>query len=100
MAQAKAKKKKYSKLNILVIFAALLLVAAVAGYECKSLLEQKEELTAQASELEEKIEDAEDEYADLEEKESYMTTKKYVEEVARNQLGLVYPDEIVIRAED
>ena len=29
-----------------------------------------------------------------------MQTKKYVEEVARNQLGLVYPDETVIRAGD
>ena len=26
--------------------------------------------------------------------------KKYVEEVARNQLGLVYPDEIVIRPKE
>ena len=36
----------------------------------------------------------------LEEKEEYMKTKKYVEEVARNQLGLVYPDEIVIRPKE
>ena len=32
--------------------------------------------------------------------EMHMKTKKYVEEVARNQLGLVYPDEIVIRPKE
>ena len=51
------------------------------------------EITAQ-------IEDAQNEHKKLEEKEDYMKTKKYVEDVARNQLGLVYPDEIVIRPEE
>ena len=46
------------------------------------------------------IEEAQDEHKKLEEKEEYMKTKKYVEEVARNQLGLVYPDEIVIRPKE
>jgi cell division protein DivIC len=57
-------------------------------------------LEVQAAELQEQIAAAEEEYEELESKEEYMKTKKYVEDVARNQLGLVYPDEIVIRPEE
>ena len=35
-----------------------------------------------------------------EEKEEYMKTDEYVEDVARSQLGLVYPDEIVIKPKE
>jgi cell division protein DivIC len=69
-------------------------------YKSVSLREQKQDLSVQADELREQIATAEEEYAELEDKEEYMKTKKYVEDVARNQLGLVYPDEIVIRPED
>ncbi len=93
-------KTKYSKLASYVIFACLVLVLAICAVKCKSLWEQRTELEAQAAELELQIADAQDVYAELQEKEEYMQTKKYVEEVARNQLGLVYPDEIVIRPED
>ena len=37
---------------------------------------------------------------ELEEKEEYMKTDEYVEDVARSQLGLVYPDEIVIKPKE
>ena len=61
---------------------------------------KKAELQVQAAEITAQIEDAQNEHKKLEEKEDYMKTKKYVEDVARNQLGLVYPDEIVIRPEE
>jgi cell division protein DivIC len=37
---------------------------------------------------------------DLEELEKYMKTKKYMEEVAKTKLGLVYPNEILIQPEN
>ena len=30
----------------------------------------------------------------------YMQTDEYVEDVARSQLGLIYPDEIVVKPEE
>ncbi len=93
-------KKKQSKICTVVILVSLLLLGTVVLIRSLSLREQKAELAVQAAELTEQIEEAKDAYAELEEKEEYMKTKKYVEEVARNQLGLVYPDEIVIRPEE
>ena len=33
----------------------------------------------------------------LEEKKKYVTTNKYVEEVARDRLGFLYPDEVLLQ---
>ena len=37
---------------------------------------------------------------EIEEFEKYTKTKKYIEDVAREKLGLVYEDEIIIQTED
>lgn len=93
-------KKKQSKLCTAVILISLALLCCIVLYKSVSLREQKHDLEVQAAELQEQIAAAEEEYEELESKEEYMKTKKYVEDVARNQLGLVYPDEIVIRPEE
>ena len=43
------------------------------------------------------IEEAKMDAENLVNREKYMQTKKYIEDEAKNKLGLVYPDEIVIR---
>lgn len=45
-----------------------------------------------------KIEEAEKTKEELETKETYMQTKKYIEDVAKAKLGLVYPDEKFFKA--
>ena len=39
-------------------------------------------------------------YQKQEEQGKYVQTKKYVEEVAKERLGLVYPDEILFKAKE
>lgn len=36
---------------------------------------------------------------ELKEREKYMQTKKFVEEYAKERLGLIYPNEVVFKAE-
>ena len=50
--------------------------------------------------LEGQIKEEEQRTKDLEALEKYMQTKKYMEDVAKNKLGLVYPDEILIEPEN
>lgn len=95
-----AKKRKQSKICGFFILLSLCLLAAVIFYRAMGLREQKNDLKVQAAELEQQLQEAKEEYKNLEEYEEYMKTKSYVEDVARNQLGLVYPDEIVIRPEE
>ena len=51
------------------------------------------------SPLEADIEAEKDRTQDIEEQRKYMQTKKYVEEVAREKLGLVYPNETIYKAD-
>ncbi|MBQ9437951.1 MAG: septum formation initiator family protein [Lachnospiraceae bacterium] len=68
------------------------------GYvKCKRKQEVYDErLAALQAEIDEQNQRA----LDLEEMEKYTHTKKYVEEVAKDRLGLVYPGEIVFVPEE
>ncbi len=50
--------------------------------------------------LNERYEEAQTELERLEHKNEYMNTEKYVENAAREKLGLAYKDELVITPED
>ena len=54
---------------------------------------QEEELLAQIDAEEKRTKEIED-------LDKYMQTKKYVEEVAKERLGLVYKDEILFKAKE
>lgn len=99
MSRRNKKNRKHSKICTGIIIVCILLLAGIVLYTSADLREKREVLEAQAAELEIQIENAKAEYEALEAQEEYMQTKKFVEDVARNQLGLVYPDEIVIRPE-
>lgn len=62
--------------------------------------QQSAELAEKQRVLEREIETEEQRTKELEELEKYMKTKKYMEDVAREKLGLVYPDEILIEPEN
>lgn len=100
MGRRYTKKRKYSKICTCIIIVCLLLLACIVFYKSMDLKAEREELRVQTAELEAQIASAEAEYQALKAREEYMKTKKFVEDVARNQLGLVYPDEIVIRPEE
>ena len=53
----------------------------------------------QKQELEEKYQTEQERSEELEDKQAYMQTVRYIEEVARKVLGLVYPDETILRPE-
>lgn len=100
MRSRNAVSRRYSKLATLVIIVSCVLFAGILYYRSTALKERRTYLESQKASIQADIDEAKDEYTELEKKEVYMQTKKYVEEVARNQLGLVYPDETVIRAGD
>ena len=50
--------------------------------------------------MEQKIEAAKQENDVLLAQQQYMQTNKYIEDVAKDKLGLVYPDEIVIKPQE
>lgn len=70
------------------------------GMKSLSLKKESSELAKRRDVLEKQIETEKQRTKELEELEKYMKTKKYMEEVAKGKLGLVYPDEILIEPEN
>ena len=96
-SKSKKNNKITTKLGMVLVVSCLILLAVVVLYKAQSL---KESLQVQAAELQEQLDSAKEDYKKLEEREKYMQTDEYVEDVARSQLGLIYPDEIVVKPEE
>lgn len=96
----KKNNKITTRMGMIIVIGCLALLAVVVIYKAQDLNSQKQNLQVQAAELQNQLEAAKQDYKKLEEREKYMKTDEYVEDVARSQLGLVYPDEIVVKPEE
>ena len=93
-------KKKKRKNGLKIIAVAVLVLFAVITYSSVELQAEKRALEKQKSELEDKLQNEQERSEELEDKKAYMQTVRYIEEVARKVLGLVYPDETILRPEE
>ncbi|MBO5387462.1 MAG: cell division protein FtsL [Lachnospiraceae bacterium] len=89
--------KQQSKTASFMICIVVVVVLAVCAVKVSNLCDKSRELAETEYTLEMKIQNAYLEKQDLVAREQYMQTKQYIEDVAKDKLGLVYPDEIVIR---
>lgn len=101
MARRKAayQKRKQNKFAM-VLVSLVLLMLIIAVSVRKNALEEKQAAYAQEEmELQKKIEEEEARSEELEEYKKYTQTQKYIEDVAKEKLGLVYEDEILFKEE-
>lgn len=75
----------------------LLVVVSVKGVELYHKLQVNR---ARIEQLEQQLAEEEKRTEEIEEYEKYTQTKKFVEEVAKDKLGLVYEGEIIFKPED
>lgn len=99
MSKGRKKRKRIRK-GLPAIFAVVVVFCIIVGFRSYTLYQEKHELSKKQASLESRIESEEERKKELEELEKYMQTKKYMEEVAKSKLGLVYPDEILIEPEN
>jgi len=82
---------------VTTVVAMMLIVVLIKSIELKQKLDAYQEkervLTEQIAEEEKRSEE-------IAEYEKYTHTKKYIEEVAKDKLGLIHEDEIIFREED
>lgn len=100
MAGKKWKKKRSSKGGVIAISLVVMMLFTVIAVKSVELKEKNEAYMEREQSLREQIADEEERKAELEEYEKYVQTKKYVEEVAREKLGLVYENEIIFKPEN
>ena len=85
-----------------IVWASIVVLILVTVVSIKSigLLQKARELEAKEASLQEQIEyetQRSDEIADF---ERYTETRKYIEDTAKEKLGLVYPGEIIFKNTD
>ena len=99
MAKRKTVKRRSNRaamIGISVMVAVILCVLFIQG----SRLQVKAEVyAAREAELSEEIEKERERTQEIEDQKKYMQTDKYVEEVARQKLGLVYPNETIYKSD-
>jgi len=92
------RKKKQNRFGMITVSAIVILFCSVIAFNNIKLKAKQDEYNKKIEALEAQIEDEHERTKELEEYEKYTKTSKYVEEVAKEKLGLVYEDEIVFES--
>lgn len=92
------KKQKKSTIAGMTLAVLVIFVLAFVLWRSKADLAKKNAVyEAQIAELQTQIKQEEQRGEDLSDYQKYVQTKKYMEEIAKNKFGLIYPDEIVFK---
>ena len=94
------KSNKSSRATILLVLLVVVVIVAATVIRSLSLSEKRDELAITEVQLEQQLEEANNKADELAEREKYMKTKKYIEDEAKNKLGLVNKDEILLKPKD
>lgn len=92
--------KRQKRSNVIAMFSAIavvLLLSIAIWKDKQSLHEKNMEYVSKEQELSQKIAEQESREDSLEEYKKYVQTKKYVEQVAKEKFGLIYPNEILFK---
>ncbi len=103
MARRKVAMKAYRPRNLLsmvTISVIVVMLIVVLKINCSRLEDKKAVYTEKEKYLIEQIEQQEKRAAEIEEYRQYTLTKQFIEDIAKERLGLVYKDEIIFEAEN
>ena len=86
-----------NRLAIIGITVVVLSLALVVNIKNHSMEKKVMEYQAKEESLTRQVENEQKRAAELEERRVYVQTKQYIEEVAKQKLGLVKPDEVLLK---
>lgn len=88
---------RFAMMSISTVVVMLLVVITVKSVE---LQDKNDYYASKEAVLNRQITEEQKRTEEIEEYKKYITTKKYVEEVAKDKLGLVYEDEVIFKPEE
>ena len=88
------------KNSVLGISGVILLLVAVVSVSSISLRAKNESYMEQEAELEAQIQEEKERTKEIEQMEEYVGTNEYIEQTARDKLGLIYENEIIFQETD
>lgn len=99
--ELRLKRQKRSAMASMLVAFGLVILIGIALWNGRIALNNKQaEYQMQKESLTQQLNKEEQRKADLEEYQKYIQTKKFVEEVAKEKFGLLYPEEIVFKANE
>ena len=103
MARRKKRTSRRKRISRFTVFGIIVLSVVICGtmaYKYSVLKTQEKEYSRQLAGLKKEKKEADKRAEELKEYEEYVKTDEYVEEVAREKLGLVYKDEIIFEPDN
>lgn len=94
------RKKRQNRFGMFLVSVVVIMMLVVVTFNSIGLTAKKEAYHEKEEALLEQIAAEEERAQEIEEYEKYTHTKKYIEEVARDKLGLVYEGEILFKDEN
>ena len=98
--KAAYRKKRQNKMAMLLVTTVVIMMVIVVSVKSMELRSKRAAYTEREEALLLEIEAEQARAEEIEEYEKYTQTKKYVEEIAKNKLGLVYEGEIIFKDEN
>ena len=92
------RRAQHYRRSMLTVCGVILLLAVVLSVNAFQLRAKAKEYQAQETELAEQIEEEKARSAKIDDLGEYVGTDEYVEEIARDKLGLVHENEIIFKA--
>ena len=96
----KKAKRQSARSGVFMITAVVLVLCFVLTYNSIGMKASLREKDAQIEELQNQVDEQEQIKSDLEKESDYIKSDDYVEEIARDKLGLVHDNEIVFKKQD
>lgn len=96
----KKRRKRSGRVGGISIVIVILILLGTLGVKSLELRKQNEQLKKEESSLNEDLEEEKIRAKEIEELSKYVQTKQYVEEVAKEKLGLVYKDETIFKEKE
>lgn len=98
--KAAYRKKRQNRFGMFLVSIVVIMLLVVVAVKSNELKEKKDYYAQKEQQLQEQIAEEEKRAEEIADYEKYTQTKKYIEDVAKDKLGLVYEGEIVLKDEN
>ena len=99
MARPRKRNRKENRFSIFLAVIVVILLTTMVGFKSIGLKQKRDQYLEEQTRLTKQIQKEEARSQEIAEYEKYTHTRKYIEEVARDKLGLIYEGEILFRNE-
>ena len=93
------KKDTRFKGSMRIIMLVLLMICGTLAYRSWRIHQEAQAYAAQEERLQEQIREEQERQAEIEQRAEYLNSDKYIEDLARDKLGLIYENEIIFKKE-